>query len=61
MTIAAVSSGILAGGIFTYFSLGMSLDVYLRATMDVLVLRDPDNIQLELFLLKIDPSAILGG
>ncbi|MCB1006617.1 MAG: VOC family protein [Acidimicrobiales bacterium] len=28
---------------------------------DVLVLRDPDNIQLELFLLKIDPSAILGG
>lgn len=40
LTIAAVSSGILAGGLFTYFSLGMSLEVYLRATMDVLVLRD---------------------
>jgi glyoxylase I family protein len=28
---------------------------------DVLVLRDPDNIQLEFFLLKIDPSAIVPG
>lgn len=40
LTIAAVASGIMAGGLFTYFSLGMSLNVYLRETMDVLVLRD---------------------
>ncbi|MBI1355993.1 MAG: ABC transporter permease [Acidobacteria bacterium] len=40
LTIAAVASGILAGGIFTYFTMGMSLQVYLRATLDVLVLRD---------------------
>ena len=40
LTIAAVSSGILAGGIFTYFTLDMGLGVYLRATMDVLVMRD---------------------
>jgi phospholipid/cholesterol/gamma-HCH transport system permease protein len=40
LTIAAVTSGILAGGIFTYFTLDMSLGVYLGATMDVLVLRD---------------------
>ena len=40
LTIAAVTSGILAGGIFTYFTLDMSLRVYLRATLEVLVLRD---------------------
>ncbi len=28
---------------------------------DVLVFRDPDNIQLELFLLKADPSTIIPG
>ena len=27
---------------------------------DVLVFRDPDNIQLELFFLKVDPSVIIG-
>jgi len=40
LTIAAVFSGILAGGIFTYFSLDMPIGVYLNATLDVLVLRD---------------------
>ena len=40
LTVAAVTSGILAGGIFTYFTLGLPLDVYVRATLDVLVLRD---------------------
>jgi phospholipid/cholesterol/gamma-HCH transport system permease protein len=40
LTIAAVTSGILAGGIFTYFTLDMSMTVYLRATLDILVLRD---------------------
>ena len=40
LTIAAVTSGILAGGIFTYFTLDMGLGVYLRATLDVLVMRD---------------------
>ncbi len=28
---------------------------------DVLVLRDPDNIQLEFILLKLDPSSIIPG
>jgi catechol-2,3-dioxygenase len=28
---------------------------------DVLVFRDPDNIQLELFLLKVDPATLLPG
>ena len=28
---------------------------------DVLVLRDPDNIQLEFFLLKVDPSTLVPG
>ena len=40
LTIAAVASGILGGGVFAYFTMGMSLDIYLRATADVLVLRD---------------------
>ena len=40
LTIAAVFSGILAGGIFTYFSLDMPIGVYLNATLDVLVMRD---------------------
>jgi phospholipid/cholesterol/gamma-HCH transport system permease protein len=40
LTIAAVTSGILAGGLFTYFTLDMALGVYLRATLEVLVLRD---------------------
>ncbi len=39
-TIAALMSGILAGGVFTYFTLDMGLGVYLRAILDVLVLRD---------------------
>ena len=28
---------------------------------DVLVFRDPDNVQLELFFLKADPASFLGG
>jgi glyoxylase I family protein len=28
---------------------------------DVLVLRDPDNIQLELFFLKVDPATLIPG
>jgi phospholipid/cholesterol/gamma-HCH transport system permease protein len=40
LTIAAVTSGILAGSIFTYFALDMTLGIYLRATLEVLVLRD---------------------
>lgn len=28
---------------------------------DVLVLRDPDNIQLEFFYLKVDPTVLLAG
>lgn len=40
LTIAAVTSGILAGGVFTYFTLDMSFEVYLRATANVLVMRD---------------------
>lgn len=40
LTVAAVASGIVAGGIFAYFTLDMTLGVYLRATLDVLELRD---------------------
>jgi phospholipid/cholesterol/gamma-HCH transport system permease protein len=40
LTIAANAAGILAGGIFIYFSLDMGLQLYLRAAMDALVLRD---------------------
>ena len=40
LTIAADVAGILAGGIFTYFTLDMGLGLYLRATMEVLLLRD---------------------
>ncbi len=40
LTIAADAAGILAGGIFTYFTLDMGLGLYLRATMEVLLLRD---------------------
>ncbi len=40
LVIAAVSSGIIAGGVFTYFTLDMSLGVYLRATLDILEMRD---------------------
>ncbi len=40
LTIAAVSSGIVAGGIFTYFTLDMSLGVYIRATLEILEMHD---------------------
>jgi len=35
-------------------------DITEEEPWDVLVFRDPDNIQLELFLLKVDPSTFLG-
>jgi phospholipid/cholesterol/gamma-HCH transport system permease protein len=40
LTIAADFAGIVAGGIFTYYTLDMGLGLYLRATLDVLFLRD---------------------
>ena len=40
MTVLAVFSGILAGGIFTYFTLDMTLGVYLRLTSEILLMRD---------------------
>jgi len=40
LTVAAVASGISAGAIFTYFTLDMPFQVYLRATLEVLELRD---------------------
>ena len=40
LTIAADTAGILAGGIFTYFSLDMGMNLYVRATFEVLLLRD---------------------
>ena len=40
LTIAADTAGILGGGIFTYFSLDMGMNLYVRATFEVLLLRD---------------------
>ncbi|MEX2301145.1 MAG: ABC transporter permease [Bryobacterales bacterium] len=40
LTIAADFAGIVAGGIFTYYTLDMSLGMYLRATLEILFLRD---------------------
>ncbi len=40
LTIAANTAGILAGGIFVYFTLDMGLWLYLRQVLEVLVLRD---------------------
>jgi phospholipid/cholesterol/gamma-HCH transport system permease protein len=40
LTIAADFAGILAGGIFTYYTLDMGLGLYLSATLDVLFLHD---------------------
>jgi phospholipid/cholesterol/gamma-HCH transport system permease protein len=40
LTIAADFAGILAGGIFMYYSLDMGLGLYLRATLEILFLRD---------------------
>ncbi len=40
LTIAADTAGVLGGGIFTYFSLDMSMNLYFRATFEVLLLRD---------------------
>lgn len=40
LTAAAVFSGILAGGIFTYYTLDMTLGVYLRRTAEILLMRD---------------------
>ena len=40
LTVAAVFSGILAGGIFTYYTLDMTLSVYLQRTAEILMMRD---------------------
>ena len=40
LTVASVLSGILAGGVFTYFALDMTLLMYLRRTAEILLLRD---------------------
>ena len=40
LTIAADTAGILGGGIFTYFTLDMGMNLYVRATFEVLLLRD---------------------
>jgi phospholipid/cholesterol/gamma-HCH transport system permease protein len=40
LTIAADFAGILAGGIFAYYTLDMGLGLYLRATLEILFLRD---------------------
>ena len=40
LTIAADAAGILAGGIFTYFALDMTMNLYIRAIFEVLLLRD---------------------
>lgn len=40
LTIVAVTSGILAGGIFTYYTLDMTLSVYLQRTAEILLMRD---------------------
>lgn len=40
LTIAANTAGILAGGIFIYFSLDMGLPLYIRAVLETLLLRD---------------------
>ena len=40
LTVAGVFSGILAGGVFVYFSLGMTLLMYFRRTAAILLLRD---------------------
>ena len=40
LTVAGVFSGIVAGGVFTYFALDMTLLMYLRRTVEILLLRD---------------------
>ena len=40
LTIVAVASGIVAGGAFAFFALDMTLGLYLRATLEVLEMRD---------------------
>jgi len=40
LTTVASAAGILAGAVFTYFTIDMGLETYLRATAEVLVLRD---------------------
>lgn len=40
LTVAAVFSGILAGGVFAFLTLGMTLLMYLRRTAEILLLRD---------------------
>ena len=40
LTIVAVASGILAGGVFTYYSLDMTMSVYLQRTAEILLMRD---------------------
>ena len=40
LTTAGVLSGILAGGVFTYYALGLTLLMYLRRTAEILLMRD---------------------
>ncbi len=40
LTVLAVFSGILGGGIFTYYTLDMTLLVYLQRTVEILLMRD---------------------
>ncbi|MCY4595709.1 MAG: ABC transporter permease [Bryobacterales bacterium] len=40
LTVLAVFSGILAGGMFTYFTLDMTIAMYLRRTAEILLMRD---------------------
>lgn len=40
LTIAANTAGILAGGIFIYFTLDMGFSLYIRAMLEALLLRD---------------------
>ena len=40
LTVMAVFSGILGGGLFTYFALDMTILMYLRRTAEILLMRD---------------------
>ena len=40
LTILAIASGIVAGGVFAFFTLDMTLGLYLKATLEVLEMRD---------------------
>lgn len=40
LTVLGIASGILAGGLFTYFTLDLTLLAYLRRTAEILLMRD---------------------